>query len=54
MIPIPPSHWVRLRPKRIPWGSSSMFSSMEEPVVVNHDRVSKKDWDWSGIDSMVT
>ena len=34
-MPMPPSHWVRLRQKSMPWGQDSISVNTEEPVVVN-------------------
>ncbi|OPY08667.1 MAG: hypothetical protein A4E67_00933 [Syntrophaceae bacterium PtaB.Bin038] len=42
MIPMPPSHWVRARQKRMPLEVPSRFDRTEAPVVVNPDMVSKK------------
>ena len=41
IIPIPPIQWVKLRQKRIEWGSISTFLRIEEPVVENPDVDSK-------------
>ena len=41
MIPMPPSHWVRARQKRIPFGSTLGSPRIDDPVVVNPDAVSK-------------
>ena len=40
MMPMPPSHCVRLRQKRMPCGALSMSVSTDEPVVVKPDMVS--------------
>ncbi len=42
MIPMPPSHWVRLRQRRTPFGSPSTALKMLEPVVVKPETLSKK------------
>jgi hypothetical protein len=42
IIPIPPNQCVRLRQKRIEYGSISTSLRIEEPVVVNPDVDSKK------------
>jgi hypothetical protein len=41
MMPIPPSHWVMLRQRRIPAGIASISFRTEAPVVVKPDRDSK-------------
>ncbi len=42
IIPIPPSHWVRLLQKRIPCGIDSISVRIVPPVVVKPDIDSKK------------
>ena len=41
-IPIPPIHCVKLRQKCSDFGNTSIFSSVELPVVVNPHMLSKK------------
>ncbi len=41
MNPIPPSHWVMLRQRRMPGCTASMSASTVEPVVVKPDIDSK-------------
>ena len=40
--PMPPSQWLKLLQYRMPLGSPSTAGSMEAPVVVNPDTISKK------------
>ena len=42
MIPMPPSHCVRLRQNRRDFGRASISVRIVEPVVVNPEAVSKK------------
>nr|WP_291026445.1 hypothetical protein [Hydrogenophaga sp.] len=42
MIPIPPSHWVKLRQKRMPRPALSMSVITEAPVVVKPEADSKR------------
>ncbi len=42
ITPTPPIQWVRLRQKRIDFGSISTFAITVAPVVVNPDIDSKK------------
>lgn len=42
MMPSPPIHWVSTRQNSVPCDSFSTLSTMEKPVVVNPDIVSKK------------
>ena len=42
MMPRPPSQWVRLRQKRVAWGTISTLVMTDAPVVVKPDMVSKK------------
>ena len=41
MIPMPPSHWMKLRQKSSPREMDSMSVRMEDPVVVKPDTDSK-------------
>ena len=42
MIPMPPSHWIKLRHSKSAFGSVSIPVKMEAPVVVNPETDSKK------------
>ena len=42
MIPMPPSHWIKLRQTRSPGLSPSMSVRIDEPVVVNPEIDSKQ------------
>ena len=41
MIPMPPSHWVKLRQKRMPQPEPSISVMTEAPVVVKPEADSK-------------
>ena len=40
-MPMPPNHCVRLRHTSMPWGSASIFTRTDDPVVVKPDIDSK-------------
>ena len=42
IMPMPPSHWIKLRHSKSPRLSPSMSVKIDEPVVVNPETDSKK------------